>query len=203
MPTKRLAQVADSPYLDGQLLIAMPTMTDKRFHRSVIFMCAHSSDGAMGLIINQKAKNIGFADLLGQLDILPEQPDETLEERLEEMIVHVGGPVDGGRGFVLHTSDYFVKDSTLSIGMDMCLTATMDILRAIATGTGPKQAILALGYSGWAAGQLEGEIQANGWLHVPSDPEIVFDLDLDQKYEQALLKIGVHPSHLVSDSGHA
>ena len=203
MPTKRLAKVADSPYLDGQLLIAMPTMTDKRFHRSVIFMCAHSSDGAMGLIINQKAKNIGFADLLGQLDILPEQPDETIEERLEEMIVHVGGPVDGGRGFVLHTSDYFVKDSTLSIGKDMCLTATMDILRAIATGTGPKQAILALGYSGWAAGQLEGEIQANGWLHVPSDPEIVFDLDLDQKYEQALLKIGVHPSHLVSDSGHA
>ena len=203
MPTKRLAKVADSPYLDGQLLIAMPTMTDKRFHRSVILMCAHSSDGAMGLIINQKAKNIGFADLLGQLDILPEQPDETIEERLEEMIVHVGGPVDGGRGFVLHTSDYFVKDSTLSIGKDMCLTATMDILRAIATGTGPKQAILALGYSGWAAGQLEGEIQANGWLHVPSDPEIVFDLDLDQKYEQALLKIGVHPSHLVSDSGHA
>lgn len=203
MPTKRLAKVADSPYLDGQLLIAMPTMTDKRFHRSVIFMCAHSSDGAMGLIINQRAKNIGFADLLGQLDILPEQTDETTEERLERMVVHVGGPVDGGRGFVLHSSDYFVKDSTLSIGKDMCLTATMDILRAIATGKGPKQAILALGYSGWAAGQLEGEIQANGWLHVASDPEIVFDLDLDQKYEQALLKIGVHPSHLVSDSGHA
>lgn len=203
MPTKRLAKVADSPYLDGQLLIAMPTMTDKRFHRSVIFMCAHSSDGAMGLIINQRAKNIGFADLLGQLDILPEQTDETTEERLERMVVHVGGPVDGGRGFVLHSSDYFVKDSTLSIGKDMCLTATMDILRAIAMGKGPKQAILALGYSGWAAGQLEGEIQANGWLHVPSDPEIVFDLDLDQKYEQALLKIGVHPSHLVSDSGHA
>lgn len=203
MPTKRPSKVAASPYLDGQLLIAMPTMTDKRFHRSVIFMCAHSSDGAMGLIINQRAKNIGFADLLSQLDILPEQSGEDLEERLERMVVHVGGPVDGGRGFVLHSSDYFVKDSTLSIGKDMCLTATMDILRAIASGKGPRQAILALGYSGWAAGQLESEIQANGWLHGPSDPEIVFDLELNQKYEQALLKIGVNASHLVSDLGHA
>jgi putative transcriptional regulator len=117
--------------------------------------------------------------------------------------VHVGGPVDSGRGFVLHSADYFVKESTLSIGKDICLTATMDILRAIAIGKGPKQAILALGYSGWAAGQLEGEIQANGWLHGPSDPELVFELDISQKYEQALMKIGVNPSHLVSDSGHA
>jgi putative transcriptional regulator len=203
MPTKRPAKIADSHYLDGQLLIAMPSMTDRRFHRTVIFMCAHSSDGAMGLIINQRAKNIGFADLLGQLDLLPDVDGEETEERLDRMVVHVGGPVDSGRGFVLHSADYFVKDSTLSIGKDMCLTATMDILRAIATGKGPKQAILALGYSGWAAGQLEGEIQANGWLHGPSDPELVFDLDLDQKYEQALMKIGVNPLHLVSDSGHA
>ena len=203
MPTKRTPKVASSPYLDGQLLIAMPSMTDKRFHRSVIFMCAHSSDGAMGLIINQRAKNIGFTDLLNQLDLMPEGKDDDTEERLERMLVHVGGPVDSGRGFVLHTSDYFVKDSTLSIGKEMCLTATMDILRAIANGKGPKQAILALGYSGWAAGQLEGEIQANGWLNGPSDPELVFELDLDQKYEQALSKIGVNPLHLVSDSGHA
>jgi putative transcriptional regulator len=203
MPTKRSAKVADSPYLDGQLLIAMPSMTDRRFHRSVIFMCAHSSDGAMGLIINQRARNIGFADLLSQLDLLPDDKGEDAEERLERMVVHVGGPVDSGRGFVLHSADYFVKESTLSIGKDICLTATMDILRAIAIGKGPKQAILALGYSGWAAGQLEGEIQANGWLHGPSDPELVFELDISQKYEQALMKIGVNPSHLVSDSGHA
>jgi putative transcriptional regulator len=178
-------------------------MTDRRFHRSVIFMCAHSSDGAMGLIINQRARNIGFADLLSQLDLLPDDKGEDAEERLERMVVHVGGPVDSGRGFVLHSADYFVKESTLSIGKDICLTATMDILRAIAIGKGPKQAILALGYSGWAAGQLEGEIQANGWLHGPSDPELVFELDISQKYEQALMKIGVNPSHLVSDSGHA
>lgn len=203
MPTKRTARVADSPYLDGQLLIAMPSMTDKRFHRSVIFMCAHSSDGAMGLIINQRAKNIGFADLLSQLDLLPDTKDEEIEDRLDRMVVHVGGPVDSGRGFVLHSSDYFVRDSTLSIGKDMCLTATMDILRAIASGKGPRQAMLALGYSGWAAGQLEGEIQANGWLNGPSDPDLVFELDINQKYEQALSKIGVNPLHLVSDSGHA
>lgn len=203
MPTKRTAKVADSPYLDGQLLIAMPSMTDRRFHRSVIFMCAHSSDGAMGIIINQRAKNIGFTDLLNQLDLLPDAKDEEIEERLDRMVVHVGGPVDSGRGFVLHSSDYFVKDSTLAIGEDMCLTATMDILRAIANGKGPKQAILALGYSGWAAGQLEGEIQSNGWLNGPSDPALVFDPDLNQKYEQALSKIGVNPSHLVADSGHA
>jgi putative transcriptional regulator len=203
MPMKRAAQIADSPYLDGQLLIAMPSMTDRRFQRSVIFLCAHSSDGAMGLIINQRAKNIDFADLLGQLDLLPDSQGEDTDERLERMIVHVGGPVDSGRGFVLHSSDYVVKDSTLNIGRDMCLTATMDILRAIAAGKGPKQAILALGYAGWAAGQLEGEIQSNGWLNSPSDPEIVFDLDLGQKYEQALLKIGVNPLHLVADSGHA
>jgi putative transcriptional regulator len=203
MPTKHSVKAAGSAYLDGQLLIAMPSMTDKRFHRSVIFMCAHSSDGAMGLIINQRAKNIGFTDLLSQLDIHPESTDEDVEERLERMIVHVGGPVDGGRGFVLHSSDYFAKDSTLKIGNGMCLTATMDILRAIASGKGPRQAMLALGYSGWAAGQLEGEIQTNGWLHGPSDPEIVFDLELNQKYEQALRKIGVNASHLVSDLGHA
>ncbi len=203
MPTKRTAKIADSAYLDGQLLIAMPSMTDRRFHRSVIFMCAHSSDGAMGIIINQRAKNIGFTDLLNQLDLLPDAKDEDIEERLDRMVVHVGGPVDSGRGFVLHTADYFVKDSTLSIGKDMCLTATMDILRAIANGKGPKQAILALGYSGWAAGQLEGEIQSNGWLNGPSDPELVFDLDLNRKYEQALSKIGVNPSHLVADSGRA
>jgi putative transcriptional regulator len=203
MLTKRSAKAADSPYLDGQLLIAMPTMTDRRFHRSVIFMCAHSNDGAMGLIINRRAKNIGFCDLLTQLDLLPLSPSGEAEEELDRKVVHVGGPVDSGRGFVLHSSDYFVKDSTLSIGGDMCLTATMDILRAIANGRGPKQAILALGYSGWAAGQLEGEIHANGWLHGPSDPELVFELDLDQRYEQALHKIGVNPLHLVSDSGHA
>ncbi|MEZ5924484.1 MAG: YqgE/AlgH family protein [Hyphomicrobiaceae bacterium] len=200
---KRSAMVADSPYLDGQLLIAMPSMTDRRFQRSVIFMCAHSSDGAMGLIINQRAKNIGFADLLSQLDLLPDESDESIEERLESMIVHIGGPVESGRGFVLHSSDYFIKEATLGIGNGMCLTATMDILRAIAAGKGPRQAMLALGYSGWAAGQLEGEIQSNGWLHGPSDPELVFELDLDQKYDQALLNIGVNPLHLVADSGHA
>ena len=190
-----------SGYLDGQLLIAMPSMSDKRFARSVIYMCAHSEDGAMGLIVNQRAPHISFAELLDQLSIEgsgQEQPAEPVD-----LDVHVGGPVETGRGFVLHSSDYFAADSTLSIDAEVSLTATVDILKAIAGGKGPSRAMLALGYAGWRPGQLEDEIQANGWLHCPSDLNLLFDRNLDQKYDRALFKIGVDPSHLVSDAGHA
>src|SRR5262249_40680068 len=159
-PKKRKAQ---DGYLDGQLLIAMPIMTDKRFARSVIYMCAHSAEGAMGLIINQRAPHISFPELLGQLSISTESDSD--ESDLIDMQVHVGGPVETGRGFVLHSADYFVDDSTLPIDDGVCLTATIDILKAIAGGKGPDRAILALGYAGWRAGQLESEIAANGWLH--------------------------------------
>ena len=176
-------------------------MGDKRFQRSVIYMCTHSADGAMGIIINQRAKNLSFTSLLVQLQIARRDQADDLE--LDHMGVHVGGPVASERGFVLHSNDYCVDDATLRIRDGICLTATVDILRAIAAGKGPERSLLALGYSGWASGQLESEIQANGWLHCEADQELVFAPDLDQKYDLALARIGINPSHLVSDAGHA
>lgn len=193
----------DEGYLDGQLLIAMPSMGDPRFSRSVIYVCAHSSEGAMGIIINQRAPNISFAELLEQLKIVPTEDRISLPSALNAMEVHLGGPVETGRGFVLHSADYFKAESTLPINDNVCLTATVDILRDIAKGSGPDKALLALGYAGWAPGQLEDEIQSNGWLNCPADPELVFDPAVDRKYNKALDSLGVDPSHLVSDSGHA
>jgi putative transcriptional regulator len=190
-------------YLDGQLLIAMPAMSDKRFARSVIYVCAHSSEGAMGLIINQRAANITFTGLLQQLGIVDKSSEEAVPPEMLSMAVHVGGPVETGRGFVLHSADYYASSSTLRIDKQVCLTATIDILKAMADGRGPDQAILALGYAGWAPGQLESEIQANGWLICPADSDIVFDPHLELKYDRALSKIGIDPSHLVNDVGHA
>jgi putative transcriptional regulator len=189
-------------YLDGQLLIAMPSMTDPRFHRAVIYMCAHSAEGAMGLVINQRAPHITLPRLLRQLEILPEGV-RPAEIRVSSMAVHVGGPVETSRGFVLHSADYFAADSTLPINEGVCLTATIDILKAIAKGSGPNKAILALGYAGWAPGQLEQEIQSNGWLNCPADPDIVFNSDLESKYGRALDSLGVDPSHLVGVAGNA
>ena len=189
--------------LKGQLLVAMPLMSDRRFARSVIYLCAHSDDGAMGLIINHRASHISFPDLLERLGIAPRGAEDGISNDILERQVHVGGPVETGRGFVLHTSDYFANESTLQIDRDVSLTASIDILKAIASGEGPDRAMLALGYAGWSAGQLENEIQANGWLHCPADTDLVFDLDLESKYTRALAKIGIDPSHLVSDAGHA
>jgi putative transcriptional regulator len=194
---------AEEGYLDGQLLIAMPVMSDPRFARSVIYLCAHSEDGAMGLVINQHASHISFPDLLQRLGIVSSDSDDGLSDNALSMSIHVGGPVETGRGFVLHSSDYFANDSTLPIEDGVCLTATIDILKAIAGGTGPNRAILALGYAGWSPGQLESEIQANGWLNCPADLDLIFDPDVEAKYTRALAKIGIDPSHLVSDAGHA
>jgi putative transcriptional regulator len=198
---KRKSQA--SSYLDGQLLLAMPGMADKRFQRSVIYLCTHSADGAMGLIVNQRASHISFTGLLKQLGIVGDDADEIVPPDLLRMNVHVGGPVSTERGFVLHSTDYFAEDSTLEIDDSVCLTATIDILKAMAGGKGPEQAILALGYAGWAPGQLETEIQSNGWLHCPADRDLVFGPDLELKYDRALFKIGIDPSHLVSEAGHA
>jgi putative transcriptional regulator len=202
MRTAKKRKGRNYAYLDGQLLIAMPIMTDKRFARSVIYMCAHSAEGAMGLIINQRASHISFSELMKQLSIVPDGSDD-IEIELADMDVHVGGPVETGRGFVLHSADYYAADSTLPIDEGVSLTATIDILKAIAGGKGPDRAILALGYAGWRPGQLESEIAANGWLHCSADADLLFDRDLDQKYERALSKIGIDPSHLVSEAGHA
>jgi len=190
-------------FLDGQLLIAMPLMSDPRFARSVVYLCAHSEEGAMGLIINQRAPHISFPDLLERLGIVRSETEDDRSRDILSKSIHVGGPVETGRGFVLHSSDYFANDSTLPIEDGVCLTATIDILKAIAAGEGPEQAILALGYAGWSPGQLENEIQANGWLNCPADPDLIFDPDVESKYTRAFAKIGIDPSHLVSDAGHA
>lgn len=194
---------ADGSYLDGQLLIAMPVMDDERFARSVIYVCAHSSEGAMGIIVNRRAGSIDFPELLAQLDIIDDADNIKLPESAESMKVLKGGPVETGRGFVLHSSDFFIDDATLPIDDGICLTATVDILRAIANGGGPKHAILALGYAGWAPGQLEDEIQGNGWLHCAADDELIFGADIDEKYMRALQKIGVAPGTLSAEAGHA
>jgi putative transcriptional regulator len=200
MRMSRKRKRRDDGYLEGQLLIAMPIMTDKRFARSVIYMCAHSAEGAMGLIVNQRAAHISFRELLKQLGIGAGDGEDIEVDGLD---VHVGGPVETGRGFVLHSADYHAPDSTLAIDEGVSLTATIDILKAIASGRGPDKAILALGYAGWRAGQLESEIAANGWLHCAADLDLLFDRNLEHKYERALSKIGIDPSHLVSDAGHA
>ncbi len=202
MPGGRSPDVSRDRYLDGQLLIAMPVMTDPRFERSVIFMCAHSEEGAMGLIINQEAQQITFPDLLERLEILPEGLDSDSVD-LDRIPIHIGGPVETGRGFVLHSRDYFVSDSTLPIKDNICLTATVDILKAMAHGTGPNRSILTLGYAGWSPGQLEREIQANGWLNCPADEDLVFAEDLGAKYDMALERLGIDPSFLVAEAGHS
>jgi len=186
---------ASSPYLTGQLLVAMPQMRDPRFARSVIYMCAHSADGAMGLVVNRRVGSITFDDLLKQLNIGP-------NKRNDEIRVHFGGPVEQGRGFVLHSSDY-TQSGTLRVDNDVALTATLDILKELAAGGGPRRSLLALGYAGWGPGQLDAEIQANGWLSVSSDEALVFDADLDHKWERAIEKIGIDFSMLSGDAGHA
>ena len=183
--------------------MAMPTMADKRFARSVVYMCAHSADGAMGIVINKLAPEISFRDLLVQLEIVQARNEPHLPEIVDQVRVHRGGPVETGRGFVLHSSDFFLDNASLPIADGVCLTATLEILRAIAEGRGPARAILALGYAGWAPGQLEFEIQSNGWLHSPADRAILFDADVDTKYERALAKIGVEPGMLSMEAGHA
>ena len=190
-------------YLEGQMLIAMPSMRDERFARSLIYVCAHSSDGAMGIVVNQPAANINFPDLLVQLEVIPAVELIQLPPRAGAVKVLKGGPVETSRGFVLHSSDFFIENSTLPIDEGICLTATLDILKAIARGDGPVSAVLALGYAGWAPGQLETEIQANGWLHCSADAELVFGQDVDGKYDKALKKIGIDLGMLSSESGHA
>lgn len=196
-------RVSGRSYLDGQCLIAMPGMSDQRFARSVVYLCAHSEDGAMGIIVNKPAADTRFPELLVQLDVIPPDQAIRLPSQAEKVKVLRGGPVETKRGFVLHSADFFLESATLPIDDGICLTATLDILRAIAVGTGPENAVLALGYAGWGAGQLESEIQSNGWLHCEADPELLFDDALDTKYFRALGKLGIDPAFLSKDAGHA
>jgi putative transcriptional regulator len=191
-----------SGFLEGQLLVAMPGMTDQRFSRAVVYLCAHSKDGAMGLVVNQKARRIKFPDLLVQLEVIDEDAAIRLPPRAGIQVLK-GGPVETQRGFVLHSPDFHIEETTMPIAEDISLTATVDILRAIAKGDGPNRAVLALGYAGWSPGQLEIEVQHNGWLTCPADADLVFGDDLDKKYGQALRKIGIDPAMLVAGAGHA
>jgi putative transcriptional regulator len=190
-------------YLDGQMLIAMPSMRDERFARTLIYVCAHSSEGAMGIVVNQPAANIKFPDLLVQLEVISASDRIQLPPSAGAVQVLKGGPVEPGRGFVLHSSDYFIEHSTLPIDDGICLTATLDVLKAIAKGDGPGSALLALGYAGWAPGQLDNEIQGNGWLHCSADPDLIFGADVGNKYDRALRKLGIHAGMLSSEAGHA
>ncbi len=185
MPKTQIDLLETPTWLNGQLLIAMPTMPDPRFGRTVLYMCAHSPEGAMGLIINRAFGEVRFVDLMNQLgiqgEIVPDRP------------VHFGGPMDSGRGFVLHSTD-FQAEQTLLVDRNVALTATIDILKAIADGTGPDRAIFALGYASWGPGQLDSEIHANGWI---------FDLDLETKWERAIARLGASPAMLSGAAGHA
>jgi putative transcriptional regulator len=174
----------------------MPQMQDPRFARSVVYMCAHSEEGgAMGLVINKTIDALTIDELYAHLKIEPVRANRPQP-------VHFGGPVDPGRGFVLHSVDYR-EEGTLGIGEEFAMTATLDILRAMGKGGGPRQSLLALGYAGWAPGQLDAEIQANGWLSVDADADLVFDEPDDKKWQRALAKLGVSPLMLSTDAGHA
>ncbi|MBX9464532.1 MAG: YqgE/AlgH family protein [Aquamicrobium sp.] len=192
---------ARAGFLDDQFLIAMPGMKDERFARSVIYICAHSEEGAMGLIINQVQEML-FPDLLVQLGVLDEKQAIRLPPQARDLVIRHGGPVDRSRGFVLHSDDYMVE-SSMPVSDEVCLTATVDILRAISAGSGPRHALMALGYSGWGAGQLENEIAENGWLTCPASMDLLFDPDLDRKYDRILASLGINPAHLSIDAGHA
>jgi len=187
--------IHDPEYLSGQFLIAMPGMPDPRFSKSLVYLCAHNEDGAMGLVVNRPLDSLSFPDLLEQLEIDPPDPADQIK-------VLFGGPVESARGFVLHSSDY-LQEATMLVNDGVGLTATIEILRAIATGEGPQNCLLALGYAGWGPGQLDSEIKENGWLHVAADDSLLFDVDLDGKWQRAIEKIGIDPRMLSDEAGHA
>ena len=188
--------------LRGQFLIAMPNMGDQRFDKSVIYLCAHSDDGAMGFMVNRSLQSPSLPAFLAQLGIVADEDIGNLPDDLVEQSLYSGGPVEPGRGFVLHSPD-FHSGTTLKVDDDISLTATLEVLRAIATGNGPSQANILLGYSGWAGGQLEEEIAANGWLTAPGNAQLLFDEEQEGKYERALRLMGVDPLLLCADAGHA
>jgi putative transcriptional regulator len=181
--------------LTGQILIAMPAMGDPRFMQTVIYVCDHSAKGAMGIVLNRPLQAPSFEDLLRQLEIAPVPPARTIR-------LCSGGPVDNGRGFVLHSTDW-TGEGSLRVDEGFALTASLDILKAIAGGGGPRQGMLALGYAGWGPGQLEAEMQQNAWLTAPADPDLVFDGDDDTRWRRALAALHIDPLALSAAAGHA
>lgn len=183
-------------FLEGKLLIALPGMSDPRFEKSVIFMCAHSAEGAMGLIINKPIEGLGFYELVRNLDI-------RVTSSAPDSPVLFGGPVETSRGFVLHSSEFESESFTMPVTEEVSLTATLDILRAMAEGRGPQHAVFTLGYAGWGPGQIENEIRLNGWVHCDPDRELVFETNMESKWGAALRKIGIDLSLLSANTGRA
>lgn len=179
---------------EGQFIIAMPRIGDDRFEKTLIYMCSHNDQGALGLVVNRLTDQIDFPELLDQLNI------ET-SILIEDKPIHYGGPVETGRGFVLHSMDYTSEFSTMKTSPTVGLTATVDILKAIATNDGPRHSLLALGYAGWGPGQLDNEVRRNGWLHCAADEDLLFDDDNDTKWDRALAKLGVDARLLSSEAG--
>jgi putative transcriptional regulator len=188
--------IEDESFLEGKLLIALPGMADDRFQQTVIYMCAHSASGAMGIVINRPIPGLSFASLMDQLEL-------DTEIVPGDFPILFGGPVENSRGFVLHSNDYESTDATLSVSDQISLTATVDILCALAEGRGPERAILALGYAGWGPGQVETEFQDNGWLHCDAEPSLVFDVNPDTKWRAALEQLGIDPTGLSANTGRA
>ena len=182
-------------FLTGQLLIAMPAMADPRFTQTVIYVCAHTPDGAMGLVVNRPIVTPSFEDLLRQLEVAPVPP-------VRRIRLCAGGPVDNARGFVLHTGDW-TGEGSLMVNDALALTASLDVLKAIAEGGGPREGLLALGYAGWGPGQLDNEMQQNAWLSMPAEEALVFDDGLDTKWQRALAQLKIDPLLLSSAAGHA
>ena len=193
--TKQPDEASADTSLTGHLLIAMPAMGDERFAQSVIYLCAHTSEGAMGIVVNRPLQKPSFADLLRQLEVAPMPP-------AREIQLCQGGPVDNARGFVLHTTDW-TGEGSLKVTEETALTASLDVLKAIAEGGGPREGLLALGYAGWGPGQLDSEIQQNAWLSVPADDTLMFDSKHDTKWRRAFAKLKVDPLQLSDVAGHA
>lgn len=183
------------PYLTGQILIAMPAMEDPRFAHSVVYLCAHTDEGAMGIMLNRPLAKPSFDDLLKQLEVEPAPPARRIQ-------LCSGGPVDNGRGFVLHTADW-TGDGSLRVNDRVALTASLDVLKAIAEGGGPESGLLALGYAGWGPGQLDAEIQQNAWLSAPVAEALVFDTGHETKWRRALASLRIDPLLLSAEAGHA
>jgi putative transcriptional regulator len=193
---KNPKRIEGENFLEGKLLIALPGMSDPRFEKSVIFMCAHSVEGAMGIMVNKPVAGLSFHDLMRKLEL-------GVTGATPNFPVLYGGPVETGRGFVLHSGDYESSEATLPVSDDISLTATLDILRAMGEGKGPAQAIFALGYAGWSPGQIEDEIRSNGWVHCDCDPMILFNTETDAKWATALGRLGIDVSGLSAHAGHA
>jgi putative transcriptional regulator len=189
--------------LKGQFLVAMPSMGDERFRESVIYVVGHTDEGAMGLVVNRPVEDMRFVDILEELGLGEKDEIIRLPSTILNREVLRGGPVQTGRGFVLHSPDYFREGNSYAVNDEICLTATLDILKAMAFGEAPADAVFALGYCGWAPGQLENEIALNGWLTVPFSRELLFGTPLQSRYDVALGQLGITRATLSGAAGHA